>query len=76
MNKILADDLRNGVPADLVDAAKRHELASAEFQKNSVSGLAMAWSDALAVEGRQSPEDDVEAIQKVTVADVNRVARQ
>ncbi len=76
MRKILEDDIQNGVPADLVAASKRHELASAEFQKNSVSGLAMAWSNALAVEGRQSPEDDVEAIQKVTVADVNRVARK
>ena len=76
MRKVLEDDLRNGVPADLVAAAKRHELAGVELQKNSVSGLAMAWSDALAVEGRQSPEDDVNAIQKVTVADVNRVARE
>jgi zinc protease len=76
MRKVLEDDLKNGVPTDLVAAAKRHELASVEFQKNSVSGLAMAWSDALAVEGRQSPEDDVDAIQRVTVADVNRVARE
>ena len=27
-------------------------------------------------EGRQSPEDDIEAIRRVTVADVNRVARE
>ncbi len=76
MRKILAEDIKNGVPASLVEASKRHELASAEFQKNSVSGLAMAWSNALAVEGRRSPEDDVRAIQKVTVADVNRVAKK
>ncbi len=76
MKNILEDDVRDGVPADLVAASKRHELASAEFEKNSVSGLAMAWSSALAVEGRQSPQDDVEAIQKVTVDDVNRVARE
>lgn len=76
IRKILAADLSDGIPADLVAAAKRHEIASAEFQKNSVSGLAMAWSNALAVEGRQSPEDDVRAMQKVTVADVDRVARK
>ncbi|HUZ47011.1 MAG TPA: pitrilysin family protein [Terriglobia bacterium] len=76
IQNVLALDVKNGVPPDLVAAAKRHELASAEFQKNSVSGLAMAWSTALAVEGRQSPEDDVRAIQKVTVADVDRVARK
>ncbi len=76
MQKVLTDDLRNGVPADLVTASKRHEVADAEFQKNSISGLAMAWSQAVAVEGRRSPEDDVRAIEKVTVEDVNRVARE
>jgi zinc protease len=30
----------------------------------------------LAAEGRKSPDEDVEAIRKVTVADVNRVAKQ
>ena len=75
MQKILADDVSKGVPEDLVDAAKRHEVASAEFQKNSISGLAMLWSNALAVEKRQSPDDDIEAIKKVTLADVNRVAQ-
>jgi zinc protease len=74
MQQILADDVSKGVPEDLVDAAKRHEVASAEFQKNSISGLAMLWSNALAVEKRQSPDDDIEAIKKVTLADVNRVA--
>jgi zinc protease len=54
--------------------AKRREIASAELQKNSVSGLAMAWSQAVAIEGRQSPDDDIAAIRRVTVADVNRVA--
>jgi zinc protease len=76
MREILAAELKNGLSQDLVEAAKRREVASLEFQKNSVSGLAMAWSQAVVVEGRQSPEDDVEAIRKVTVADVNRVARQ
>ncbi len=76
MNQILREDLKNGLPADLVEAAKRHEAADAEFRRNSISGLAMSWSNALAVEGLQSPEQDVEAIQKVTVSDVNRVARR
>ncbi len=76
VRQVITDDLKNGVPADLVDASKRREVASEEFQRNSISGLAMEWSGALAVEGRQSPEDDIRAIQKVTVADVNRVARQ
>ncbi len=73
---ILAAEVTNGVMADLVEAAKRREIASAELQKNSVSGLASAWSDAVAIEGRQSPDDDIAAIRQVTVADVNRVAKQ
>ena len=76
VQKILADDVKNGVPPELVEAEKRHELADEEFQKNSISGLAMEWSNALAVEGRQSPEDDIRAIEKVTTEDVNRVAKK
>ena len=76
LKKIIAAYLENGVPADLVEAAKRHEIADAEFQKNSISGLADVWSQALAVEGRQSPGTTIEAIRKVTVDDVDRVARQ
>ena len=76
MRTILEADLKNGFPADLVEAAKLHELTGAELQKNSVEGLANAWSSAVAVEGRQSPDDDVKAMQQVTVDDVNRVARQ
>jgi zinc protease len=75
IKNIIAGYVKNGVPVDLVEAAKRHELADAQFQKNSVSGLAAAWSQALAVEGRNSPDDDIEAINNVTVEDVNRVAR-
>ena len=64
-----------GFSSDLVEAAKRREVADSEFQKNSVEGLASLWSQALAVEGRHSPEDDIEAIKAVAVADVHRVAR-
>jgi len=76
MRQILTSYAAKGVPEDLVAAAKRSELASAEFQRNSIPGLANVWSDALAAEGRTSPEEDIEAIQRVTLADVNRVARQ
>lgn len=76
VQSILQDDAKNGLPADLVAAAKAHELADAEFRRNSISGLAFEWSNAVAVEGRNSPEDDIDAIKKVTVADVNRVASE
>jgi len=76
VREILKNDLANGFPPDLVAAAKRRELSQAELQKNSVSGLASAWSDAVAVEGRGSPDEDIQAMQAVTPADVQRVARK
>jgi zinc protease len=75
MRKIIADYAMNGLPADLVEAAKRREIAAAEFRRNSIPGLAEVWSDALAAEGRNSPDDDVEAMKRVTVEDVNRLAK-
>jgi zinc protease len=76
IRKVLGDYATNGVPAELVQAAQRAEIASAEFERNSIPGLAAVWSDALAGRGRNSPDDDVEAIKRVTVADVNRVLRE
>ena len=76
LTHIVADYLKSGLPAELVDAAKRSEIASASFRKNSIPELAASWSQALAAEGRNSPDDEVDAIRKVSVADVNRVARQ
>lgn len=72
----LRQAVKAGVPADLVAAAKKSEIASFEFEKNSVSGLANAWSSALTLQGRQEPDDLVAALDKVTVADVNRVAKE
>jgi zinc protease len=68
--------LEAGIQADMVEAAKRREMTDSESQKDSVFGQAMAWSQALAVEGRESPEDDSAAIRNVTLDDVNRVFRK
>ncbi|MBU6510479.1 MAG: insulinase family protein, partial [Gammaproteobacteria bacterium] len=76
ISKVLTATAKDGVSADLVAAAKRQEIAQLELQKNSVSGLAQAWSQALAVQGLDSPDDMIAAFNKVTVADVNRVARE
>jgi zinc protease len=75
MRTILANYATKGVPEELVIAAKRSEVAQAEFQRTSIPGLAEVWSNALAAEGRKSPDEDVDALKKVTLADVNRVAK-
>jgi len=76
VGEILGAGLKKGFPADLVEAAKRRELTDFEVRSDSVAQLAQIWSEALAVESRHSPDDFVKAIGKVTVADVNRVARK
>ncbi len=73
---ILTRVAREGVPAPLVEAAKLQERAAAQFQRNSIPELASVWSDAIALYGLDSPDEDLERIERVTVADVNRVARK
>ena len=73
---ILARVAHAGVPADLVEAAKLQERAAAQFQRNSIPELASVWSDAIALYGLSSPDEDLTRIEQVTVADVNRVARK
>src|SRR5262249_9363348 len=74
IKRILASYAEKGVPPELVEAARKGEIAGAEFQQNSISELASIWSNALAAEGRKSPQELVDAMKKVTVEDVNRVA--
>ena len=73
---ILARVAREGVPPELIEAAKLQERSDAQQQRNSIGGLAAVWSDALAIYGLDSPDDDLRRIEQVTVADVNRVARK
>lgn len=76
LDEVLDGLLKNGVPADLVEAAKRQERAQYEFSRNSATDLASSWSQALAWQGLDSPEQAQAQIQAVTVDDVNRVARE
>jgi zinc protease len=76
LKRIMENYANKGVPPDLVEAAKKGEVSGAEFGRNSISNLASSWSQALAAEGRQSPDEIVEAIKKITVEDVNQVAKK
>ncbi|GGA46803.1 M16 family metallopeptidase [Dyella nitratireducens] len=76
LDGVINDLLKNGVPADLVEASKQAEIAQAEFNKNSAVTLASAWSQAIAWMGLSTPEEAEDQIRQVTVDDVNRIARQ
>jgi zinc protease len=73
---ILERVAKNGVPAELVEAAKLQERRATELQKNSIGDLASVWADAVALYHLRSPDEDLRRIERVTVADVNRVARK
>ncbi len=75
MRRVIADTVAHGVSPELLQAARRQELAQLAFQHDSITGLAEAWSKALAFEGAQSPDDVARAYQAVTLDDVNRLAR-
>jgi zinc protease len=76
VKNILARVAKNGVPPELVTAAKIEERREDAFEKNSIADLADVWSDAVALYGLHAPRDDLKRIERVTVADVNRVARR
>src|SRR5204863_660049 len=73
---ILARVARDGVPPELVEAAKLQERSAAQFQRDNIAELAAVLSEALALDVLSSPDADLARIEQVTVADVNRVARQ
>lgn len=75
MRGILAEAAAKGVDPALVEAAKRKAIAALEFKKNSVDGLANAWSSALSMQGLESPDAMKQAIEAVTPAAVNALAK-
>lgn len=76
VKSVLANVARHGVPGQLVAAAKLDERRDDAFERNSISGLASVWSDAVALYHLSAPSEDLVRIERVTVADVNRVARK
>ena len=76
MQGILAEAAAKGVDPALVEAAKRNAIAALEFKKNSVDGLANTWSGALSMQGLESPDAMKQAIEAVTPAAVNALAKK
>jgi zinc protease len=76
LNDVIEQVIKNGIPKDLAEASKRAEIAKFEFNKNSSTSLATEWSNALAWQGLNSPEQAEQQLRDVTVSDINRVARE
>lgn len=74
LNALVVRYRAHGVPASLVEAAKRREIVRVQTAAANVETLAQTWSQTLAVEHR-TPADDVAAIARVTPAAVDAVVR-
>ena len=76
LRHVLADAAAGGLPTELIEAAKRQERAQLAFEADSISGLARAWSSAVAVAGRSSPGDLAQAYADVTPEAVRALAKR
>lgn len=75
LESIMARYAREGVPADLFEATKRRVIADQQLSRNSITELATDWSDVLAVDKEPSIQREIELLQGVSLADVDRWAR-
>ena len=76
LDNVIAKLLQGGVPEDLVEAAKLQEGANFEFNKNAVGDVASSWSQALAWQGLDSPDEALHRILAVTPREVDQIARE
>ena len=67
---------RNGVPPDLFESTKRRLIAEQELSRNSIDALAADWADTIALDREPSIAEEQRLIARVTLADVNRVAKR
>ncbi len=65
---------QNGLPPELVDAAKLKLLSEQSYRQSSISGLGLAWADALE-HGQPTPDAIHQAVAAVTAEDVTRILR-
>jgi zinc protease len=76
LEAITANYAEHGVPKELFETTRRRLIADQEISRNSMSSLASDWSTTIALDGEPSIAHEQELIAKVTLADVNRVAKR
>jgi len=76
LESIMTNYRDHGVPAELFESTKRRLIADQELSRNSISSLASDWADTIAVDREPSIAYEQELIGRVTLADVNRVAKK
>lgn len=74
--KVAVADAVSHLSSDLLAAQKRKVILGSDLSRTSVSGLAAAWSDAIALEGIASPGQDAARLQKVGIDALRRAAEE
>lgn len=71
------EKVKAGVPADLITAERDRAVLENSLQRNSVSGLARAWTGAVALENLGSPAEAANRLEKVSAeavqTEINRI---
>ena len=75
MRGILKGIAKDGISADQIAAAKRSLITEDVAERDSIHGLAMRWSSAVAVNGLDSPAQSLAAIKNVSADDVNAMLK-
>jgi zinc protease len=75
LEDIMTNYREHGVPAELFESTKRRLIADQELSRNSIESLASDWADTIAVDREPSIAYEQQLIGRVTLADVNRVAK-
>jgi len=76
LKTVLADFQTNGIPADLVEAAKRRQIKETELERNSIVGLTGAWLHAAVDLDLPDPDSLTRQYAAVTPAQVNALAHR
>lgn len=67
---------KNGIKPEILNAAKQRAILNQALQTNSISGLAMAWTNALALADLNSPHEALERLREVTPKQANALIKK
>ena len=76
LEAILSAYAEHGVPRELFESTRRQLIAGQEESRNSISALAADWGTTIALDREPSIAREQELIARVSLAEVNRVAKR
>ncbi len=71
----LTATINGGITQELVASEQRQLILENNLQRNSISGLAQSWTNAIALRGAASPDAAVAQLERVTLSDVTAAAK-